>query len=69
MLLAPVMTMPIPSMREFCMLAPCMPRVCGRSTSEPCCSWKPMSGRYREASLKLLAWLLAISDAGSTFTM
>ena len=29
----------MPSTREFWKLPPCMPRVCGRRMSGPCCSW------------------------------
>ena len=69
MLLAPVTTMPMPSMRAFCMLLPCMPRVAGRRISDPCISWNSTSGRYFEASLKFFTCPLAISSLGSTFTV
>ena len=67
MLLAPVTTMPMPSMRPFCMLLPCIPRVAGRRISEPCISWNSTSGRYFDASLKFFTCPFTINSLGNTF--
>ena len=52
---------PIPSLRSFCILVPCMPRLSGRRISGPCCSRNETKGRYLAISLKFLDCVSSIN--------
>jgi hypothetical protein len=60
---------PMPSLKSFCMLLPCMPRVSGRSTSGPCISWNITSGRYFAACLKFRDCVSSMSWREITLTV